>query len=480
MSFVLGEIADICAPGSSDGGGADPIAGQFPLTAGARYRFRALTLLSAFFAMFGSPDARALPSFAQQTGQPCQTCHVAGFGPQLTPFGRAFKLGGYTLEGPETDDLPIAAMLVTSQTHTKKDQPEDAAPHFGRNDNFSIQEASLFFAGRITDHVGAFAQATYSDNGGKLGLDNVDVRYARTTTLGDQPAVFGISVNNNPGLSDTWNTLAAWRFPYMASELVPEIGAAPLIEGALEHSVVGASGYVFYDNHWYAELGGYASLSRSVLDKLNVDDPGSLSGIAPYWRIAYSQDTKGLSWSIGAFGLDANLRPDRMPGPSDKYRDTGVDASLQLFDMGPHVVTVNGAYTHEHQNRGATFAGGGAQKRSGALDSTALNASYYYDNHYGLTVGRFMLRGSSDAVLFAPEAASGSRAGKPDSSGTILQADWTPFGAADSWHAPWANLRLGVQYTIYDKFNGASHDYDGFGRNASDNNTLFLFAWFAL
>jgi hypothetical protein len=29
----------------------------------------------------------------------------------------------------------------------------------------------------------------------------------------------------------------------------------------------------------------------------------------------------------------------------------------------------------------------------------------------------------------------------------------------------------------YDRFNGAGHNYDGFGRNASDNNTLFLLAW---
>jgi hypothetical protein len=430
--------------------------------------------------LFGARSALALPSFAQQTGQPCQTCHVGGFGPQLTPFGREFKLGGYTLQAPDAKYIPLAAMLVASQTHTSKDQPDNAGPHDGPNNNFSLQEASLFLAGRMTDHIGVFAQATYSDIDRLLTIDNVDARYAQTTKLADKPATFGITVNNNPGVSDVWNTLAAWRFPYMSSELVPAIAAAPLIEGGLEHSVVGVSGYLFYDNHWYAELGGYGSLSHSVLDKLNVDDPGSLSGIAPYWRLAYSHDTKGLSWSVGAFGLDANVRPDRMPGPTDKYRDTGVDASLQLFDMGPHVVTVNGAYVHEHQDRGATFTAGGSAQRSGSLDSTAINASYYYDNHWGVTLGRFMLRGSHDDGLFAPEPASGSRTGKPDSSGTIIQGDWTPFGAADSWHSPWANLRLGVQYTFYDKFNGASHDYDGFGRNASDNDTLFVFLWLAL
>jgi hypothetical protein len=55
------------------------------------------TLLALGMATLVGAPARAVPSFAQQTGQPCHSCHVGGFGPQLTPFGRAFKLGGYTL-----------------------------------------------------------------------------------------------------------------------------------------------------------------------------------------------------------------------------------------------------------------------------------------------------------------------------------------------------------------------------------------------
>ena len=58
-----------------------------------------------------------------------------------------------------------------------------------------------------------------------------------------------------------------------------------------------------------------------------------------------------------------------------------------------------------------------------------------------------------------------------------LEADYVPFGKAGSWAGPWANLKLGAQYTIYTQFNGAATNYDGYGRNASDNNTLFLFAW---
>ena len=38
---------------------------------------------------------QAVPSFARQTGLSCTACHTVW--PQLTPFGRIFKLDGYTL-----------------------------------------------------------------------------------------------------------------------------------------------------------------------------------------------------------------------------------------------------------------------------------------------------------------------------------------------------------------------------------------------
>jgi hypothetical protein len=74
---------------------------------------------------------------------------------------------------------------------------------------------------------------------------------------------------------------------------------------------------------------------------------------------------------------------------------------------------------------------------------------------------------------------TGSNNSKPDSNAFIIEADWVPFGKDDSWMNPYVNLKLGVQYVIYTLFNGGNTNYDGFGRNAADNNTLFLFAWLA-
>ena len=57
----------------------------------------AVILFAAFFTTLTAFPANALPSYARQTGQPCGTCHTDFAG--LTPYGRIFKIEGYTAGG---------------------------------------------------------------------------------------------------------------------------------------------------------------------------------------------------------------------------------------------------------------------------------------------------------------------------------------------------------------------------------------------
>src|SRR5215472_18657395 len=70
------------------------------------------------------PDARAVPSFARQTGMACDACHSAGFYPELNNFGRMFKLNGYVWsaheEKPYEPIPPLAAAQSWSYTQTDK------------------------------------------------------------------------------------------------------------------------------------------------------------------------------------------------------------------------------------------------------------------------------------------------------------------------------------------------------------------------
>jgi hypothetical protein len=62
----------------------------------------------------------------------------------------------------------------------------------------------------------------------------------------------------------------------------------------------------------------------------------------------------------------------------------------------------------------------------------------------------------------------------------FLTLGWTPFGKSTTDPGfPWLNVRVGVQYTHYLQFNGGTTNYDGFGRNASDDDTLFFFTTWA-
>jgi hypothetical protein len=61
----------------------------------------------------------------------------------------------------------------------------------------------------------------------------------------------------------------------------------------------------------------------------------------------------------------------------------------------------------------------------------------------------------------------------------LLQVDATPWGRNGSPLGNRFNARVGVQYVAYTKFDGSSSNYDTMGRDASDNNTIRLFAWLA-
>lgn len=396
------------------------------------------------------PDALALPSYARQTGEACDSCHVGSFGPQLTAHGMKFKLGGYTDSDGKPGHLPLAAMLIANYTHTAQDQdppPDD----FSKNNNVAMQELSGFIAGKLYDHIGTFTQITYSGVDKVTALDNTDIRYARETTLFGQEGTIGVTVNNNPSMQDPFNTLPAWRFPYTSSDLAPGVEAGPLLDDMIAGTVYGITVYSQLANGMYAELGNYASFSNNFLDVINVEQGQEINGLAPYWRVAYFKDNRSASYSVGVHGMSAELKDHGASGAGDKYADYGVDGHYQFLGNRMNIMSVNGSYTHEARDVAAEKSN---------LNQLNVAGSYYYDKSYGGTLRYFSTTDDSSAKL--------------DSNGWMLQADWTPFGKENSWQAPWANLRLGLQYTIYNKLNGES------GSVAGDANTLMGFVWASL
>ena len=430
--------------------------------------------------------ARAVPSFALQTGQPCTSCHIGAFGPQLTAFGRAFKIGGYTQTGGDgwQSAIPVSAMLLGSYSNTTKGQGAPAANNYGANGNFAMDQISVFLAGRINDYAGGMAQVTFDGIASAGYLDNTDLKLTTPFDIKDTELRVGLDVNNNPTVQDPFNSSYAWGYPYVASALVPTPAAGSLLNGALAGNALGASVYAWYDRSLYLEAGLYNTFDKRFLALSgNALGPGSTANPSPYLRAAYEWNWNGQDAWVGGIFMHSNFNPatgaftaDGSMG-HDSYTDYVADGGYQYIGDGTHIFTAMGNFNHEVQNLVGSTNAGASSQASNTLDTSNASLTYYYQQTYGATITWQKIWGTTNPGLYAPAPLSGSANGSPNSNAFIFEADYVPFGKADLWAGPWVNLKLGAQYTLYTQFNGGTTNYDGFGRNAGDNNTLYLFAW---
>jgi hypothetical protein len=418
------------------------------------------------------PDAQAVPSFARQTGLTCNVCHSNP--PELTAFGRKFKLEGYTLTEKKPDttiedkDLkmsryfPLSVMLLVSDTATNTAVPG------AQNGNAEFPQAlSLFFAGEISPHLGAMVQATYSHQSDRITLDNTDIRYARHTTLGSKDLLYGFTLNNSPTVEDVWNSTPSWGYPWLSPDSAPSPGAGPLIAGGLAQDVAGAGAYTMWNNHLYAGLTLYRSAhAGGPQPPTGTDFAFNIRGVAPYWRLAW-QETWGVNYlEVGTYGIYVSSVPGGVNGIRDTYADPAIDLQYER-PFGVNLLTLHAAYVHESSSLDGTFAASGAIVPKHALNTVRADATYHLRSRYTFTLGGFSTTGTADPILFAPAPVTGSSLGSPNSSGFIGQVGFWPT----------QNIGLSAAYTGYGKFNGASHNYDGSGRNASANNSLYVALW---
>jgi hypothetical protein len=447
--------------------------------------FLASLLMLTSVTLLNSPDAEALPSFSRQTGQACNVCHTQSFGPNLTPFGRDFKLGGYTMGGGSgtAAKMPaLSGMVMGSFTNTQKDQPDGSlAPGYNKNNNFTFDQASLFYAGRIYGKVGALSQLTYDGYANRLGLDNTDIRFADRLDLDDTPLPFdldftyGISLNNNPTVQDLWNTTPVWGFPYTGSGVQPGVGATPLIDGGLSSQVGGATAYTMINNLLYLEAGAYGSFSSTSQRAFGIGalDQVTLNGPAPYWRAALQHDWKGNYFSLGHYGMSADVsNPGRdMSYGSNHYTDIAFDATYQYMANPKHIFEAKTTYIYEDQNLSASrqLAADPSMGRT-YLNTYKLNLAYTFDQTYGITFAYNKINGSHSPIL---NPIDGTVVGltRPNSQFYTAELVYVPFGK-DSSYLYLMNLRTSLQYIGYSQANGTNVD-------AQFNNTFMVNGWLA-
>ena len=497
-----------------------------------------VVVLAGFVTIGFAPSAHAVPSFARQTGQPCGTCHTDF--PFLTPFGRRFKLLGYTTGGgaykttPFSNNAgpndansalrsyanridgngnapaaekgwvpPISMMAIVGYTRTKGDTVAPPTDPYKSNDNVVLSPFSAFWGGAITNHIGAFAQVTYSAPDPLSGLsgtpadqfkhtwswDNTDVRYANTANIGGVDVIYGITANNNPTLQDLWNTTPAWTFPQATSSLAGTPAASTMIEGTFSMRVGGVGVYTFLNDMLYLELTGYKTLGFSQQNGLGMnpfDGPGLTNGVSPYWRVALEPHWGRHTFMVGTYGMISNVRPwidatfsqgtTGTFAQSDKFTDFGFDSQYQ-YQGSNYWLTLRANYIREFQRLDASFngftSGTVPTNPSNELNSLRLTGSLTYggDNRIVLTGQYFNVSGTADANLYGTDVSGNALT--PNSNGWMAELAYIPFGTGKALGWPWFNARIGLQYIYYNKFDGTTI-------GAHDNNTLFLHAWFAM
>jgi hypothetical protein len=428
----------------------------------------------AFLTTLTPRSVQAVPSYARQTGLPCSGCHYNP--PELNPAGRKFKLLGYVDKDKDkpgiTDNsgkrhagldllssLPLSARLEASFTSTASPQPGT------QNGNFEFpQDVSLFLAGAWTSNVGSFLQVTYDTQDDHFSMDNTDIRYANKRNVAGKELVYGLDLNNNPTVEDLWNSTPAWGFPWVASDSAPTPTAAPIIQGALAQDVAGIGGYAMWDNHLYLDATIYRSEHVGVSQPNPGTAPFNIRGVAPYWRVAWQQLTPRTQYEVGAYGMHMESTPGAIVGLKDAYTDWAADFQVDRTLFRKDVLSLRGTYIRENSDLVATYAAMGAVQPDHHLNTALVNAEYHFGNRLSGTVGWFDTGGTGDISLYSQSPVTGSANGDPRGAGYIANISVWPM----------QNLQLAFQYTGYTRFNGAAVNYDGAGRNASGNNTVYL------
>jgi len=429
-----------------------------------------LLLALALSAALRTGPALAVPSFAIQTGQPCATCHIGAYGPQLTPQGRDFKLHGYVSGDGKDHGVPIAFATQTSFTHTEAPRPGGVAPGFKPNDNVAFDQAAIYYAGRIAPEVGGFIKFTYNGVRQQPSLGNVDIRHASEAELFGKSLLWGITANNNPTVQDPWNSTPAWAFPYTRSSLVRSPLGSPLVSGRLRQRVVGAGVYALWNDLLYFEADAYKGLSDDALSTLGQGPVGGgdrTTAFLPYARVAFIRDWEKHHVEVGAFGLSANTVPgnNQTFGVTTRETDVAFDATYQYI-TDPTKVDSNRLSAHATYIHGAArMRADAAQALTGALldhslDTARFDVSYSFAATVTPSVQYFRTTGTADTKYWKTPN------GSPNSDGMNFEIAYVPWGKPDS-PFPNLNVRLTAQYVSYFRFNGSS-------TNARDNNTFFF------
>jgi len=460
-----------------------------------RMAYGALGLLS--LAVFAPKSSFAIPSFARQTGLACDVCHTVF--PHLTPFGREFKLHGYTYdysalikmvrqaakkraaeEGGMPDlvinKIPMVSVRIAGVWanqdggsmvgHGRVTGGQGAFSYpagYPTKDTFNLVKGdSLYIAGEITPHLGAWVEiGGWNDSGGSASLAGYNVILnSGDHTVDNKNFTYGLSFENMVGFDDVgqagpgnWGMTDLQNVLSTHNTLFDPFGATP-VEGAEAYAMLGN----FTNGGIYGNIGLYAPSNGNDEGTPPTDTAGGSPGSGS-WHGAKHADVyadieywlpgfKNIYSMIGAFGY---FGQEKMESPASQYYsdnvdDYGLEAQAQYIG-GKNLVEFFGEVQKQHDSEfygtdqwtGYTYSTGTSVNRTGF----ALKADYYYERTYGI-YAKYMYAHS----------------------GTVQDLDYSGYILGVSWY-PWQNVNVRVERMMWSKYHPGQVQYGSVGDRPS-------------
>lgn len=455
-----------------------------------RGRILVVGLLASAVAFLTPRGAWAIPSFARQTGLSCATCHTVF--PHLTPFGRYFKLHGYTTTNAklikalktyfkndsttkqrvalQISHIPMVSVRLAARWNDQAGGdglvpkgPVTAGQGFmstpegyGSSDVFNLLAgSSMYIAGEITPDLGTFLEfGGVDDAGDGFGMGMFDLALvSKDQTLAGNNFVYGIRAEDGLGAGDPSNTVGTWGLTASLMGLSThntlfDAGTA-MMEGGELFAMLGN----FYKGGFYASVGAYRPTADQTMDSYvqgSLAGDGSFDGTNGaangYLRLSYYLPPIGnnLYTEIGTFGYVGSLNMTAtqlaaLANPSyvDHYSNYGVDLQAQYIGS-KNLVEL---FTLFQSQRDGAFYGidqftglpgnGEAVSRQGL----GVKADYYYDGTIGC-YAKYLYQTSSQLKDM-------------NLNGGIIGVSYFP----------WENVNLRLEEALYSTYNIGAAQY---------------------
>jgi hypothetical protein len=313
-------------------------------------------LLTLGFVVFGTGvrSADAVPVFSRKYHTSCQTCHVIF--PKLNPFGEAFRLNGYRMPG-ETDEqvkqVPVSlGAEAYSRLWPKMVYPstlpgnvplavnvkmvdlyasvQDEEGHQVLHNDFQFpQEANLFTAGTLGNHMSFFGEFTY----GELpdGGTEVEIEHARLDWINafGPEHLFNFRVgklapNSWDSFQEMWIMTDNGIDTFFDYNPIGYYGGTGLCESD-------ACGIGLPSNVRAIEM--YGVVAHRLLYVIGVDSPIGPGGSLDSFGSTTQKDVYGrLDYKIGGLALDGTSTGVNLP--PENWRETSF--RVGFFGYGGH------------------------------------------------------------------------------------------------------------------------------------------------